>query len=389
MATQRTRTRDEVMAQTGSCERPPFGITYRTGWLGMKETCIDVVGNREGVNPFYLAKTSYSHAAVNGERRNPTTGALITKCSEFPVMGPQAAPSPVSKFPKPNSADLQGFAWDVLAACNPNQPHVSVPTALAELRDIPLLVKDFGDDLLSRVARGYVSYRFAIKPMIGDLRKLFGFVDAVKQRLEYLNRLAEGKNMKRRCVLDSHTEGTDWSNEKLLNSVGPAVYGKDRIRYSMKMWGTVQYKAASHAVIPTHWVDQTRLAIRLTAGVTTHGALKTAWELAPWSWLTDWFLNIGDMIDATDNTVPLTFQHLCVMRHTVARRSWQVTRYPDWVSVTGTQFEQTELKERWLVAPLVPFNVSIPALNAGQWSILGALGALKAKTYGNNVTIRI
>jgi hypothetical protein len=123
-----------------------------------------------------------------------------------------------------------------------------------------------------------------------------------------------------------------------------------------------------------------QLAWKTTFGITSHEMLATAWELTPWSWLTDWFSNVGNVIAATNNSVGCTWGDVCYMRTLHANR---VVTYgsgsdADQLAALNGQeyYALTVRKERYVVFPILPLPVpQLPILTAGQWSILTALAA--------------
>jgi hypothetical protein len=293
-------------------------------------------------------------------------------------MAPEAS-DPGVRYGGISPLDKNNLAWKILAETNPNVPDVSVPTAIGELKDLPSLVKDWGGDLLKKVAKGHLSWRWAIKPMISDIRKLCDFHDAVEKRLRELHNLQNGKQLRKRCSLGQDSGETDWSGEYPIESVVFTAKAKERSRYSMRMWGSASYTLDPTFVLPKAKADLISLARRLTFGITGADALATAWELCPWSWFADWFLGIGDVIAATRNTVPLTWGSLCVMRTLEETREFQVTSVPEWIVTSGVPFGRWRRKERHVVYPVLPFSLSLPLLDRGKWSVLASLAALRRK----------
>jgi hypothetical protein len=119
----------------------------------------------------------------------------------MPIADKPAATNPTAKFGSLTGIDLNNLAWAILAGTNPQVPHVSVPSFIGELKDLPSLVKGYGDGLLKAVANANLSWRWAIRPMIGDLRKLCAFQKAMNNRLTELYALRTGKVLRRRCHL--------------------------------------------------------------------------------------------------------------------------------------------------------------------------------------------
>lgn len=99
------------------------------------------------------------------------------------------------------------------------------------------------------------------------------------------------------------------------------------------------------------------------------------WKALPWSWLVDWFSNIGDLIERADEQYNdgMVAKYLYVMHHLV--RSIRSIHYLNfWSGALTLQFDR-------LVETKLRHNASSPYgfvlggdLSASQWSILAALG---------------
>lgn len=107
------------------------------------------------------------------------------------------------------------------------------------------------------------------------------------------------------------------------------------------------------------------------------------WELAPWSWLTDWFWNVGDIISnassLSDDGLVLRYGYL--MRHTLAFNRYTIS---SGVTLQGglktgpiTATFTRETKERVKATPY-GFGLDPASFSAGRWAILGALGLTKS-----------
>lgn len=264
---------------------------------------------------------------------------------------------------------------------NPSIPHVSMPQFIGEMKDLPGLVKGYGDSLLKSAASGYLSWRWCLRPLIGDITKMMHFTDAVNQRLAELRHLRDGKALKRRVQLGV-TEMNNAESNVILHSEGSILNGSRRETFTAKVWGSAEWVLDPNSYIPK--LDSQGLeglARRLALGLTSHEALATAWELTPWSWFVDWFGNVGDMIAATNNSIPCTFRRLCLMRHSVGVNTvkFNPATSSSWPIINGWYSVNFVRKERHPVFPVLPVPVPrLPIIDNGKWSILAALATLRA-----------
>lgn len=358
---------------------PSTSTTLRTCLMGERDSCLSEYGKREETNPLSIYHITTGYPLLNGQL--VTGGVLQREFVGFPIgnntVGP---PDPRIQFGTPSVAQLSNDAWEILAKTNPSRPHVNVPAAIGELGDLPKLVKGWGDGILAAAAKGNLSWRWAIKPMISDVRKLANFVSAANKRLAELRRLRDGKTMRKRCNLSAQTVSTG-PTRSLIHSEGAAIYAFARSVREYQKWGSAEWKLLPDSVLPEYSdADLERFNKRVALGITTHGALEAAWELTPWSWFIDWFSNVGDMLAATNNSVGCTWGRISVMRTSYTRMTYDIDPVgtATWPTFDGWYNLKFVRKERWPTYPIVPFPLpTLPVFDGGKLSILLSLAALR------------
>lgn len=409
--TARTRNRDLRTANVGTYyTRVGPTTTTRSVLRGTTEACEDHIGNWTVVNPLSLRTNITSYPTLSGVQL--TGGGLVDKeFTHFPIGYHPGPTDPRIGFPAHSAPELSALAWKILSETNPSAPHVSIPSFIGELKDFLSLIKGNGESVLdlikggkrsklflkglsgwtygalkesvtprrlvSQVAQGYVSWRWALKPLYHDLQALLHFTKAVNNRLAWLHHLRQGKVLKRRVHLGT-SEIVQSPVNATLHSEGAIISGKRQLTYTRKMWGTAQWKLVPGSEIPELGGSRLdKLANALAAGFTDHEALATAWQLCPWSWLIDWFTNIQDTIQATNNTIGCTWANIAFMRTTISHATFTVVSKPAWVTVSSDYyFERSIRKERIPIVPLLPFSLTyLPILEYRKWSILAALAA--------------
>lgn len=353
----------------------PIGPTlfYRNATDGFRRVCDDSLGDHHTPYDFSLMETFQFYPTLTCTGNNRTW-------TECPVGYQPAVPDPRAHFPAPTLLDRNNKAWEILAKTNPSRPHVSVPTFIAEMKDLPGLIMNSGAGLLKAVAQGYLSWRWALKPMMSDLRKLWQFQRAVDQRTTWLMKLRAGQTLRHRTELGVTNHADAPLVNQTVHSEGCGVSGTFQTSYSMKEWATAQWKLLPDSVLPQLGYEPLRKkAIALTFGITDHEMLATAWELTPWSWLADWFGNTGDLIAATNNSVGCTWSNICYMRHSTATRNCEYNiAGSNGFAIAGLRGQKYNLrmtrKERYVCVPILPAPFpQLPILTSGQWSILAAL----------------
>jgi hypothetical protein len=265
-----------------------------------------------------------------------------------------------------------------MARTNPNRASVSIPTFIAEMKDFPETIRDLGRAALairkrkrprgSTAAGHYLTYQFAIAPLISDVKKLLDFQNKVNSRCNELNRLNSKGGLKRRINLsDNSTSSRD--TVTIESSLGSVIRTRRDTSTQAKRWATIRWKPVSSLDFPLEQ-QKRALAARLVGGLNPQSLTTTAWELIPWSWLTDWFLNVQNFLEAHANTVPVTTASKCVMTSWETKRTAVRADSITWVQ-GGDASGKTSDKHRYVAGPTL--NSSLPFLNGGQLSILAAL----------------
>lgn len=347
---------------------------------GLVESCDDVLGNSMGANSFQKSETFTHYPSFTFTRYNGS-GVITRKFDNCPLTSKPAPVDPRSHWGVKTALDLNNLAFRILAETNPSEAHVSLPQFVGELRELPSLIKGFGDTLLKKVAAGHLTWRWCVRPMIGDLQKLWTFQKGLDDRLISLHRLRAGHTLRRRCHLGTDQYVGPKTSNHLFQSSGTTIRGELYTTFFKEEWGTACYSLSEDSNLPT--LGHTPLnnwARDLTFGMTSHGALQAAWELTPWSWLVDWFSNVGDVIAATNNSVPCTWSRLCYMRHLKSVTTCKPGSHTieAGVAIHSDYVISWERKERYPVFPVIPIPLPyLPILDGGKLSILASLAALR------------
>lgn len=403
---------------------------------GLRIQTEDVVGNRAGANPFMSLQRFVKYPHLNGDLYAWwAPDAWLRSFEDYPVQYRPEAPDPRDYVPAISWFTLQNLAWEILAKTNPSAPKVSIPTVLGELKDLPDLVRGSGLSHLARsfkgtkgnlprymnnvlagvrkhasrvssngllgyteqIAQQHLSWRWGVKPMIQDAIKLMEFRRSMNDRLMELQRLASGRTLRKRCALSAATTTTSESYV-YVHTQGAGIDGYTHVSSTYNMWGSAEWKTLPDS--PIHdlplgrWRDEDnkvlkplisqfrKRALQLNYGLTDHEALATAWQLMPWSWLYDWFGGVGNIIQATNNSVGCTWGRICVMRHSRSERKVRMvpeSSLASWCTISGQYVLLGELKERYPTYPSLPFPVpELPIITGGRISILASLAAIGA-----------
>lgn len=347
---------------------------------GEVKACDDVVGNWNGVNALQLDETHVSRPRLTGEQWS--SGTLVRKLENWPIDYVPTPVDPRTVFPEFDPLERSNYAWELLGNTNISVPLVSVPTFIGELKDIPSLVRGWGDNILRQVAKGHLSWRWAVRPLLSDLGKLYNVSESMRALELDLSILSQQKYLSKRHPLAPQYPHPGNEHDRLIidsSSTGSVIFAERASIRSHRIWGSVKWIKSPDFDIPLG-PDAGRFRELTLLGINSQAALATLWELTPWSWFIDWFAGIGTIIRATNNAIPMTWGNICIMRtstvesmFTVEDGLWSLD-----FSLSGEFKERHVRKERWPSTPLFPFVPSyLPLFDSGKWSVLASLLALK------------
>lgn len=342
-------------------------------------TCDDVDPGFGTDNDFTLVKENHRIPLLSGSEMSSDGSTKLKEFFSYPIGYRPIAP-PVSHFGGvPTFGELQNLCVQIAARTSPSRANLSVPTALGELGDIPMLVQNAGNKALRAIAAGYLSWRFCLAPMISDLRRMSKFTAAVQHRFDRLTRMAKRPWSTSVVPVSNKSETVhlNGGDPITIHSEGATCRAFRNVTYTRKEWASIRWKLLVQP--PLDAKSRYELSERLIRGITSYEALQTAWNLQPWSWLVDWFVDIGTWIQANNNTIPAIASGFCWMCTDTSRTSYHQYEHPSWVSIDGEHTEGITRKLRRCpgVSPLIPPIPVLPAITAGTASIVASLATLK------------
>lgn len=318
----RTRTRNLMIAAPGKYEiwsNPISGakskITTVLGSNGVRvrQSMSDTTGPIPYV-PHNLAADSYHQDGLrfNGVHTPPKGGGNEYRFYGYnPVRWTDWSYAPT--FPVPNWALLETKA---IAAFNPSKPSMDLPVFLFELREFPRMLKELGDVLYkakaSHASGAYLSYSFGWGPLISDLLKLLDFQKEVSKRVEYLKRLSKDRGSKLSRVVSNRDHAILSSAFDSSFALGDGktqlATGSITTKAKQKAW------ASARVELTVKFPDDD--ALKRAAANAAYGwnlSAASLWEALPWSWLIDYFANIGSFLDANRGYIPFRITDMCLM----------------------------------------------------------------------------
>jgi hypothetical protein len=339
-------------------------------------TCDDTSGGRDTDNALDLNRSYVSGSIINGE-----SGAL--RFENAPSPGWTADGD--DNWPTEDGTDDQVWA-SFLSSSNPSRPDISLPVFLAELVDLPKMIRHGGRvlrgdvfrnpsgiSLAKEAASANLAYQYGWAPFASDLFKLSQFMRAVEKRRRILEQLRTGRGLRYRREFDNVTY-TDSFVKYIHSSLGVFIPVDVTVTSTLRRWAVCHWYVTESLNIPQ--TDEQLLQMIL--GLTWNNFASNVWEAMPWSWLIDWFTNLGDLISLSNNQIGVSARG-CVMTHWKKEKSHTESTaevYSDIHVSSGFAIQENKFRVPYDGLPSI--SASLPILTGKQWSILGSLATLRA-----------
>jgi hypothetical protein len=355
-----------------------------SGNLGY-ENCETAIANPKGNNPFFLDRLTISGSVE--------TGRYGAKINDFDVYNsvPSAFYRSTVQSPPTFVAAPTAFVNALFAKANPYRANILLPAFLAELRELPKMIYDLGRLKKNQrpifhgpadLAKAWVGANFGWAPLVGDLMKIADFHLQTAKREKEFDRLYSSAGLVRRVKLGNSFSGGgsmtfSWGSYQFSRSL--LATGSTQV----ETWGVVRYRPSrSSSGAPTRRPAPTELR-RMLSGLTTDGAIASAWELLPWSWFIDYVYDVGTFLEANAGKRNLTVERACIMQHATCKMNHPGDAASDPHGRTAKLSPGTrtyEWKTRTPVAgPSALPQPHMPELSGVQLSILGSLTFLRSR----------
>lgn len=276
----------------------------------------------------------------------------------------------------------------------PGKPGADLALFIAEIKDTPRMLqttcrgfRDLFKELggfsskrsIRKSANHYMNTQFGWKPFLSDLRKFYTTWKTLDRQINQIIR-DNGQWIKRGGVLNELQESEKTYEQMGQTSHWPTLdtrmwfdypnsgYTKVYRETYQKIWFSGRFRYWIPDVGSVRW---RRKAARLLYGGSVNPAL--IWEATPWSWLIDWFSNVGDVFANLDNNLAdnLTAKYAYLMGHT--RTTWRIeSQLLAGQEHLATWVYNLERKVREDANPF-GFGLTWGDLTTRQWSILSAL----------------
>lgn len=349
--------------------------------------------------PFYTRKvrvTDASHLHLNvindSSTRKESTNAYILPSPNDNIVDANGNLR-TSAFPDYSSSDeeLEALGSTAVSLCNPVNPVFDASTAFAELfRDgLPTIsgLQFLKERSASSVGSEFLNYQFGILPIIGDVKDL---AKSIKTREAVLKQLRRDSGrlvrrsfefpIEREVVQESTSSGSVQTNlDTTFFKSTPLGIRSKQVRITRKRWfaGAFTY----HLPDSSEFGGFSRMALEAEKlfGVIPDPA--DLWNLIPFSWTVDWFVNVGPILSNLSNLAKygLVMPYGYMMENTIVEYSYTLNAPSLKLGKPGpyTLVISDETKKRVKASPF-GFGVTWDSFDTTQVAILAALGLSKS-----------
>lgn len=291
-----------------------------------------------------------------------------------------------------NDAQLSLFGTRAIVQVAPTNPQAHLATLAGELKKdgLPRFVPDLlksRTDFARKAGSDYLNIEFGWLPLVSDVKELALAVVGSRKILDQYVR-DSGRMVRRRFggppLIDTAVqEGGGFLNPAQSNI--PAYGWLSESRKTFYWYkGAFVYHIPAADTFMGEFRRMESLANHLLGSRITPEVL---WELAPWSWLSDWFVNVGELLHNISvlGTDGLVQRYGYAMRHQVVESQYRFASVPtgSFPNTIRTGMDvRTEYKRRIRANPY-GFGVTYDGLTARQLAILAALGLSQGRRDGN------
>lgn len=207
----------------------------------------------------------------------------------------------------------EALTAELLAKSNPFRYSVSVPVMVAELVEGASLLKLASNNYFALIGSAHLNKVFGWDAMKNDIRTLAKLTTAIESRIKEFNSLVMKGGLRRKVNLTRASTFGPETITSIHSDAQGAWNGVVKSKYSTKVWGSVRWVPNRTSPVDLSKLATFNEAIKLVLDLRQPDA-STIWEMIPFSWLADYFLNVGDTLQAIEDTDKVLPHDICIMR---------------------------------------------------------------------------
>jgi hypothetical protein len=275
-----------------------------------------------------------------------------------------------------------------LAKINPNTPVVSLPNFLFELKEFPSMLRGLGtvlrdgrrrDDArpelegyqASDIPGAYLAWQFGWAPLLSDVNKLINLAEHISNDAKRFERIAQTRSTG--GVLQNVTSHTTLTPTVVV--AGLQIQGLRTTK--TKVWFSAHWSLTS--TVPQFDADGAFSQYKRALGF--NQPATAIWNAIPWSFLVDYFADVGSFLEASEGMMGYSPTTMCIMMHTESSTTdIHASRMPAGGQLSEvSQLKGYEKRREKFLSPTAKLTLNSHPLTS-RLGVLGALataGALK------------
>ena len=345
----------------------------------------DKKGIYRGGGNFQLYKQGYesslSEPAAIYRSGAPKTPAYVGSFRATPPIAvPYRSPTP-----------LDAYGPELYNKAKPDHQTMNLGNSFYELRELPAMIKQKFTPDLRGASNYWLAEQFGWKPLLKDCRDLYNTQINMSQTIQQLLR-DNGRPVHRKVKLNRDSSNFEnivdtWTSD--FPEVEPALVtqcyaGPATHKLAYFEAETIWLSGEFRFWLPpegSNWIDRSLWTANIRARLFgLYPSPANIYRAMPWSWLIDWFSNIGDNIDNLNTNVVdrLINNYAFAMRKrevgSELRAEWTMNDHHDNpIQLHATTRSLTRRLERLDSVSPFGFRFKDEGLSPMQESILGAL----------------
>lgn len=288
--------------------------------------------------------------------------------------------------------DWSSLVTQAITQANPNAPHTDLSVFLFELREFPRMLFDLKKLLRGEVSPrdvpgGHLAVEFGWKPFLSDMNTLFNVAQAINDRYYYLKGLKDkGKKRFRRTLYENSYIPTSYSHTMSYSDTYTTYMSEIIVHaeYNLTVSGEIPFSpfyGTKPAALPA-------LLSNPDASAFVYGLrspqLDSVWNAIPWTFLIDWFTNIGDVLESNRPGLIWDVNHMWLTSDSkVKAKVESVDSRPGITHRYHGSGSYRYRARRFYLNPQARFEIN-PAFTRRQFALLGSLltaGAMRRSRY--------
>jgi hypothetical protein len=203
------------------------------------------------------------------------------------------------------------YAIATLDRTNPGRSEFSIPVFIREMVDIPDMFRVVAKSFAELVGGSYLSYKFGFSSFVNDVKELAKICVIIEKRIRELESLQRHGGLRRKIELDKFTTRNE-RYDYIHSTWGLTLQGTITHSSVIYVHGTVRWLPKTDLYALLQRIGAINLAVRNVFDLELLDA-KTLWELFPWTWLSDFFVDTGAWLGAFEDSDYYQYADLSVI----------------------------------------------------------------------------